>query len=93
MCSIAIGLLFTEASHCLSLLATIPDEVTAMSMAAPAVATASRSAQPMGHTAPLLPTPPSVLGAPPTLVSQSGYGIVVALPQGIVLYIDVHSTV
>ena len=46
---------------------TIPDEDTAMSLAAPAVALANTL--PVGHTAPLLPTPPSVLGTP-AMVSQ-----------------------
>lgn len=52
--------------NCISLdAAAIPDEENAMSLAAPAVAVANQS-KPVGHTAPLLPTPPtvtSVLGA------------------------------
>ena len=40
--------------------ATIPDSTTAMSLAAPAVALANTSAMKVGHTAPLLPTPPSM---------------------------------
>ena len=57
--------------------AAVPDEESAMSLAAPAVAIANQS-KPVGHTAPLLPTPPtvtSVLGAagivPTNPVSQS----------------------
>ena len=49
----------------LSIVASIPGEEDAMSLAAPAVAIANQS-KPVGHTAPLLPTPPtvtSVLGA------------------------------
>ena len=45
--------------------AAIPGEDDAMSLAAPAIAIANQS-KPVGHTAPLLPTPPtvtSVLGA------------------------------
>ena len=39
--------------------ATFPDEEQAMSLAAPAIAIANQSI-PMAHTAPLLPTPPTV---------------------------------
>ena len=43
--------------------ADVPDGTTAMSLAAPAVALANSSAKPVGHTAPLLPTPPSMATA------------------------------
>ena len=58
--------------------AEIPDEMVALSLAAPAIAVANIGVQqPITHTAPLLPTPPSlfnmavsmgssVLGNPPT---------------------------
>lgn len=40
----------------------IPDETVALSLAAPAIAVANiASQQPITHTAPLLPTPPSLL--------------------------------
>lgn len=40
----------------------IPDETVALSLAAPAIAVANIAAhQPIAHTAPLLPTPPSLL--------------------------------
>ncbi|XP_064385900.1 serine/arginine-rich splicing factor 11-like isoform X2 [Halichondria panicea] len=43
--------------------AEIPDSSAAMFLAAPAIALANSASKPMGHTAPLLPTPPS-MGAP-----------------------------
>ncbi|XP_064385893.1 serine/arginine-rich splicing factor 11-like isoform X3 [Halichondria panicea] len=43
--------------------AEIPDGSAAMFLAAPAIALANSASKPMGHTAPLLPTPPS-MGAP-----------------------------
>ena len=61
--------------------ASIPGEIDAMSLAAPAVAIANQS-KPVGHTAPLLPTPPtvtSVLGAagivPTAPVSRESRGM------------------
>ncbi len=43
--------------------AEIPDGSAAMFLAAPAIALANNASKPMRHTAPLLPTPPS-MGAP-----------------------------
>ena len=40
--------------------ANIPSEDDAMTLAAPAVAIASNQSKTVGHTAPLLPTPPSI---------------------------------
>ena len=49
---------------------SIPDKDTAMSLAAPSVAVANQPPT-VGHTAPLLPTPPSVLGFPPGLAAAA----------------------
>ncbi len=56
--------------------AEIPDSAAAMLLAAPAVAVANSSSKPMGHTAPLLPTPPSMAVATPTGPASMAMGAV-----------------
>ncbi len=56
--------------------AEIPDSAAAMLLAAPAVAVANSSSKPMGHTAPLLPTPPSMVAATPTGPASMAMGAV-----------------
>ena len=70
--------------------AEIPDENVALSLAAPAIAVANIAAlQPITHTAPLLPTPPSllnmtagssVLGVPPTPAAAAAAALSAAMP-------------
>jgi arginine/serine-rich splicing factor 12 len=69
----------------------IPDETVALSLAAPAIAVANIGVQqPITHTAPLLPTPPSlfnmaglgtsVLGNPPSTVAATVAALSAAIP-------------
>lgn len=88
-----VGILVVGCMYCvcLSFLSSeeIPDETVALSLAAPAIAVANiASQQPITHTAPLLPTPPSllnmasnigtsVLGTPPAAAAAA---LTAALP-------------
>lgn len=58
----------------------MPVEVDAMSLAAPAVAIASNQSMMVGHTAPLLPTPPSMSTLAAAAAAVSSAGLVGAMP-------------
>lgn len=58
----------------------MPAEEDAMSLAAPAVAVASNQTKMVGHTAPLLPTPPSMSTLAAAAAAVSSAGLVGAVP-------------
>ena len=59
----------------------IPDEEAALQLAAPAVAVAANQAKLVGHTAPLLPTPPSMTTiAAAAAAAGMGSGLAGAVP-------------
>jgi len=66
----------------LSWLETIPDEETALQLAAPAVAVAANQSKLVGHTAPLLPTPPSMttIAAAAAAAGMGSAGLAGAVP-------------
>ena len=60
----------------------MPEEDTALQLAAPAIAVAANQAKLVGHTAPLLPTPPSMtaLAAAAAAAGVGSAGLVGAVP-------------